>query len=112
MRAIAGRGFPVKEQTFGAFDFLIIAFLNIGNYMGKRRRGCLEGKCAPEFYTLPVTFIKDHHGKSSSWEQVMLSNLNTDEYEGEKGFELIAQALGIPYPARPQLAAAKAATQI
>src|SRR3954454_21389974 len=29
------RGFPVKERTFEAFDFLIVAFLNIGNYFGK-----------------------------------------------------------------------------
>src|SRR5881409_2395756 len=28
------RGFPVKEVSFGAFDFLIVAFLNIGNFYG------------------------------------------------------------------------------
>src|ERR1700730_11288764 len=31
------RGFPVKERTFDAFDFLIVVFLNIGNYFGKNR---------------------------------------------------------------------------
>jgi hypothetical protein len=107
-----GRGFPVKEQTFGAFDFLTIVFLNIGNYMGKRRLGCLEGRRETEFYTLPVAFIKEHHDKSSSWEKVNLRNLAIEQYKEELGFELIAQALGIPYPARPDLATAKSATQI
>ena len=105
-----GRGFPVKEKTFGAFDFLIIVFLNIGNYMGKRRQGCLEGKREIEFYTLPVSFIREHHDTSSSWEKVNLRNLDIDEYVGDKGFELIAVALGILYPARPELAAANQKT--
>ena len=26
------RGFPVKEQSLSAFDFLVVAFLNIGNF--------------------------------------------------------------------------------
>jgi hypothetical protein len=26
------RGFPVKAESFDAFDFLVVAFLNIGNY--------------------------------------------------------------------------------
>jgi hypothetical protein len=102
-------GFPVKEKTFTAFDFLIAAFLNIGNFYGKKNP---DGKREPEFYTFPVSFIKEHHDKSSSWEKVRLKNLNIDEYKSEKGFELIAQALGIPYPARPELAASKSATQI
>ncbi len=55
-----GRGFPVKERTFDAFDFLTIVFLNIGNYVSKRRQGCSEGQREPEFYTLPVAFIKEH----------------------------------------------------
>src|SRR5438128_7080012 len=29
------RGFPVKEVSFSAFDFLIVAFLNIGTFFGK-----------------------------------------------------------------------------
>src|ERR1700730_3273381 len=42
-----GLGFPVKEKSFDAFDFLIAAFLNIG-YFG-RKGECLEGKKDPEF---------------------------------------------------------------
>src|ERR1700731_158076 len=29
------RGFPVKEASLTAFDFLIVAFLNIGKFSGK-----------------------------------------------------------------------------
>ena len=28
------RGFPVKEKSFGAFDFLVVVFLNIGKFYG------------------------------------------------------------------------------
>jgi hypothetical protein len=102
-------GFPVKEKTFTAFDFLIAAFLNIGNFGGKKSLDCRH---EPEFYTFPVSFIQEHHDKSSSWEKVRLKNLDIDEYKDAKGFELIAQALGIPYPARPELAAIVSAPQI
>jgi hypothetical protein len=95
----ADRGFPVKERTFTAFDFLIAAFLNIGTFGGKSdsRAGLRE----PEFYTLPVDFIRQHHDKSSSWEKVRLGKLDIEQFKNEKGFELIAAALGIDYPARP-----------
>ncbi len=105
-------GFPVKEKTFTAFDFLIAAFLNVGNFGGKGSHNCLAGRRVPEFYTFPVSFIREHHDKTSSWEKVRLGKLSIDEYKGDKGFELIAQSLGIPYPARPELAASKPATQI
>src|SRR5438270_2241681 len=32
------RGFPVKEASFGAFDFLIVAFLNVGYFYQKAAR--------------------------------------------------------------------------
>jgi hypothetical protein len=96
-----GLGFPVKEKTFGAFDFLIAAFLNIGNFGGKKNN---NGKREPTFYTFPVSFIKKHHDKTSSWEKIRFGKKHDlDEYKDAKGFELIAQALGIPYPARPSL---------
>jgi len=94
------RGFPVKERTFGAFDFLIVVFLNIGDYFGKNP-DCTAGRRDPEFYTFPGWFIKKHHNKKSSGEKVMLRTLNIEKYKNDKGFELIAEALGIEYPARP-----------
>jgi len=95
------RGFPVKARTFGAFDFLIVVFLNIGNYFGKNP-DCATGLRDPEFYTFPKRFSKKHHDKKSSWEKVMLRKLNIEKYKNEKGFQLIAEALGIEYPARPR----------
>jgi hypothetical protein len=96
------RSFQVKAKTFAAFDFLIAVFLNIGNFLTRRgRHQCLEGRQAAEFYTLPISFIREHHDKSSSsWEKARLKNAVIDQYRDDHGFELIAQALGIEYPSR------------
>jgi hypothetical protein len=98
------RGFPVKEASLGAFDFLIVAFLNIGKFYGNHDGS--EGVREPEFFTLPNDFIRRHHDKSSSWQKVRLKNLDTEiaPYAGEAGFEQIAQALGIPKPVKPKAA--------
>jgi hypothetical protein len=91
------RSFPVKERTFGAFDFLIAVFLNVGKFF---RPGGDGERSDPEFYTLPLEFILQHHNKTSSWEKVQLRGLDVEEYRNEKGFELVATALEIPYPSR------------
>ena len=44
------RGFPVKEASLNAFDFLVIVFLNIGQFFNGRDGS--TGSAAPEFYTL------------------------------------------------------------
>jgi hypothetical protein len=90
--------FPVKEKSFDAFDFLVVVFLNIGNFLG--RLGCEHGLGTPEFYTLPRSFIVRHHDKSSSWERFRTRGLNLAPYKNERGFELIAKALSISYPSR------------
>ena len=46
------RGFPVKEESLDAFDFLIIAFLNIGRFGG--RNDGSDSEREPEFYNLPT----------------------------------------------------------
>jgi hypothetical protein len=92
------RGFPVKEKTLDAFDYLIVVFLNCGYFMGMRKRHkTIEGVREPEFYTLPQSFIKKHHDKSSSWQKVRTRGLDIEEYKNEKGFELIAAELDLPY---------------
>ena len=54
-----------------------------------------------EFFSLPVDFIKQNHKKTESgWEKVNTRKLDLDQYSGERGFELIAKALDIPYPFR------------
>jgi hypothetical protein len=94
------RAFPVKEETFGAFDYLIIVFLNIGYFFNKS--GKEGGKQPPEFYTLPRIFIQKHHYRpESGFQKVMTRGLDLAEFRDECGFEQIARDLNIPYPTRP-----------
>lgn len=53
------RALPVKEKTFGAFDYLIVIFLNIGYFYSHAGRD--GGRQTPEFFTLPREFIQQHH---------------------------------------------------
>src|SRR5947207_7936616 len=53
------RAFPVKEKTFGAFDYLIVVFLNIGYFY--RRKPVRDGFQEAEFFTLPCEWIRRHH---------------------------------------------------
>ena len=92
------RGFPVKEASFEAFDYLVVVFLNIGKFYG--RNDGSDGVEEPEFYTLSNDFIRAHHDNTSSWQKVRLKNLNDQiqEFRGDQGFEQIAKDLGIPRP--------------
>jgi len=92
------RGFPIKDKSLDAFDFLIIVFLNIGKFYGKNDGS--EGSREVEFYTLPNEFIRTHHNANSAWQKVHLRGLDAEieQYKGEKGFEQIAQVLGILKP--------------
>jgi hypothetical protein len=97
------RGFPVKEASLDAFDFLIVAFLNIGKFTGKRDG--TTGEQDPEFYTLSRDFIREHHDATSSWQKMKLRNLEAEiePFKGNVDFELIAQSLGIPRPRKDRL---------
>jgi len=92
-------GFPVKEKTFAAFDYVVIAYLNVGYFFSKQKRhGTLAGAKEPDFYTLPVDFINKHHDTSSSWHKVRLRGVDISAYRNELGFEQVARELEIPYP--------------
>jgi hypothetical protein len=92
------RGFPVKETSFDAFDFLIVAFLNIGSFFGKNDGSA--GLRDPDIYTLPNQFIRRHHQARTSWQKVLLRGLDSEiaSFKSEAGFELIADRLGVPRP--------------
>lgn len=95
------RAFPVKASTFDAFDYLVIVFLNIGFFY--RRRPPVDGRAAPELYTLPREFVARHHRRmKSGWEKVHTKNLDISGFKDEVGIELIARDLDIRYPARPK----------
>jgi len=95
------RGFPVKAKTIDAFDFLIVAFLNVGYYFSKaRKHSAQDGACEPEFFTLTPDFIRKHHDPRSSWEKVRTRGLDLSAFKNELGFELIARSLDIPYPSK------------
>lgn len=95
------RGFPVKEKSISAFDFLVVAFLNVGYYLRKaKKHATRDGACEPEFYTLTPDFIRAHHDPRSSWEKVQTSGIDLSTFKNELGFELIAQALDVPYPSK------------
>ncbi len=96
------RGFPVKAKSFDAFDFLIVAFLNIGYYFGKTKsHAVIDGYREPEFFTLPNSWIRQNHKQSQSgWEKVLTGNHDLAEFRNERGFEMIACELQIPYPAK------------
>jgi hypothetical protein len=106
------RGFPVKKKTLDAFDFLVIAFLNIGNYFSKERDGSM-GSREVEFFTLPNAFLRDRYLPGSKWDKVSLRG-SPDEIEpfrNELGFELIAKSLGIAKPTRKISPAAAASVK-
>ena len=93
------RAFPVKEKTFGAFDYLIVVFLNIGYFYAKSGRD--GGRQAPEFFTLPRQFIEQHHYQpKSGFQKVRTKGLDLSQFKDELGFEQIARDLNIPYPSR------------
>jgi hypothetical protein len=91
------RSFPVKEKTFAAFDYLIVVFLNIGYFF--RKSGKDGGNQPPELYTLPRSFVMQHHYKAvSGWQKVRLKGVDVSKFKDDLGFEQIAQDLGIPSP--------------
>src|SRR5438067_7258846 len=93
------RAFPVKEKTFGAFDYLIVVFLNIDFFYSKM--GTEGGRRDPEYFTLPRAFIEQHHYKpKSGFQKLRTRGLDISQFKNAAGFEQIALDLGVRYPSR------------
>jgi hypothetical protein len=85
------RSVQIKRSGIGRFDYLVLVFMNIRS-TGKmmHRATCFP----PEVYTLPRKWVRDnfrHYGK------VFIPKKGMEEYEGLKGFEKIANDLGVSY---------------
>ncbi len=89
------RGFPVKPATISAFDFLVIAFLNVGNFL--HRRGRDDGRRQPEFFTLPAEYVSKNLKIGKTWTKVMLGKVSEEitPFASDDGFEQIATVLGV-----------------
>ena len=89
--------FPLDEKSVEAFDYLIVVFQNIGFYY--RKKPVLDGYGQPEFYTLPKDWVAIHFSSAKpGWQKVHIKKDELGSYKNEKGFDLIAAELGIPYP--------------
>jgi hypothetical protein len=89
----------VTKRSLNAFDYLIAVFLNVGYFY--RKTGKPGGKKDPEFYTLPNAFVRKHLVRAKSgMDRILLGKFDASAYNNDKGFELIASALNVPYPRR------------
>jgi len=92
-------GFPVGSEELDLIDFLVLVFLNIGDFyrrlQGAPSRG---GARDAEFFTFPVSFIREHLHQENDELRVETSELDIERFRNDAGFEQIAAALEIPYP--------------
>jgi hypothetical protein len=96
----SNRGLPLKGKSLDAFDYVVLVFQNIGYYYSKNK-SARDGLSAPEFYTLPVAFVRSNHTRiGKGWEVFRTGKLDLTAYKDERGFEQIANELKVPYPDR------------
>ena len=91
---------PDGATCLDTFDCLTIAFLNIGNFYGHNDGS--TGAREPEYFSLSQAFNREHHGPSSSRENLRLKKLEAEipSFKNEEGVERIAKALGIVRPVK------------
>lgn len=96
----SARNFPIRRESLDGFDFLVCAFLNIGRFFFGRDGRC--GREEPVFYTLPSEYVRRHVSKAGGrWGPKIVLNKTDpklERYKNDKGFELIAKALGVRGP--------------
>ena len=88
----------VRKQTFDAFDFLVIALLNVGWYYSECRYPS-EGRQTPEFIVLPRAVARRFYSEvKSGMNRVLTNGRDLSPYVNDAGFDLVAKALGVRYP--------------
>jgi len=93
------RGFPVQAETLDMIDFLVLVFLNIGDFYHRSQdRASRGGAREAEFFTFPVSFIRQQMRRQGDELRVETGGLDIERFRNEAGFEQIAAVLEIPYP--------------
>jgi hypothetical protein len=93
------RGFPVQAETLDMIDFLVLVFLNIGDFYHRSQDTPSRGGAREaEFFTFPVSFIRQHQRQENGEVRVETGDLDIERFRNDAGFEQIAAALDIPYP--------------
>ncbi len=91
--------FSVRKESLKSFDYLVLAFLNIGNFYGRAKLNPSPGGIdVPSLFTFPRSFVLRHYDDSGIWKKVRLNQLNLERYRDERGIERIAKDLEIAYP--------------
>ena len=89
----------VREESFSAFDFLIIVLLNIGWYYDPDVARPQSGRSAVELLVLPRTVARRLYRRAKSgMNRVRTMGYDLDRYRDDRGLELIARALRVPFP--------------
>jgi hypothetical protein len=93
------RDFPVQPESLDPVDFLVLVFLNIGDFYHRHQdTPARSGARDAEFFTFPVAFIREHLRLVDGEARVETGGLDIERFRNEAGFEQIAAALDIPYP--------------
>jgi hypothetical protein len=90
------RSVPIKKTSLNHFDYLVLVFLNIGNFYKKNLKQ--TNKDEPEIFVLPVEFVKKNIIKGNRISKINSKKLDLAKFQNN--FELIAKQLKIKYPSR------------
>lgn len=91
--------FNDKKKTASDYEYLILAFLNIGFYYHRKPLFAQFANRKPVFYTLPKSWVESNLKASGLTKiQTKGKEQELEEYRDERGFELIATELGVVLP--------------
>jgi hypothetical protein len=91
----------IKPGTLDGFDYLMVVYLNPGYFLRMAERHPLRGGLRdPVFLTLPNDVVRRHIVPSNKWGKVRFRWFDRARFLGTRGFDPIADELGIPSPGR------------